>query len=160
MAVQVGDRVAITDLLVEYCHLVDAGHPELVAEAIFTADAVDDLGLGTWRGREEIGAGMTGIMARFAGTAHVLGNVRVEVTGDEARSRAYVTAWHWLAGAAPSAPADFAVLGAYLDDLRREPQGWRVARRRFRQVGASMVVMGRLPAFMHRVTPSGAEPAP
>ncbi|MCZ7526508.1 MAG: nuclear transport factor 2 family protein [Acidimicrobiia bacterium] len=145
------DRHAICELLAHYCFLVDSGYHDRLADEVYTADAVDDHGLGEWRGSDAIRRAFAETMARFEGTAHVLGNVHVELDGDRARSRAYVTAWHWLADRAEPGtirPADFVVLGAYLDDLRREPAGWRIARRRFRPVGPSVLAVGELPDFL------------
>lgn len=144
------DRVAIQELLVHYCFLLDSGRPERIADEIFCADGVDDHGLGEWRGREGLRAGFVKVMEGFAGTAHVLANLHVELAGDTARARSYVTAWHWLPGNASDRPADLVIVGAYLDDLRRDPQGWRVLRRRFRPVGPSVVGTGTLPAFLQR----------
>ena len=142
------DREAIRDLLAHYCFCLDAGQPARLADEVFTEDGVDDHGLGEWRGRNSIRAGFVEVMSRFEGTAHVLGNVRIDIDGDEARSSAYVSAWHWLAGGSRDRPADFLVVGVYLDRLRHEPTGWRIAYRRFRPLGPSVLAAGRLPAFL------------
>ena len=114
------DREAIRDLLAHYCFCLDAGQPARLADEVFTEDGVDDHGLGEWRGRNSIRTGFVEVMSRFEGTAHVLGNVRIDIDGDQARSSAYVSAWHWLAGGSRDRPADFLVVGVYLDRLRHE----------------------------------------
>lgn len=143
------DREQVGDVLVHYCFLLDTHEPARVADDVFTADAAVDYGVGPWRGCEEIAAAFVEMMAHFDGTAHVVTNVHVEVNGDRARSRAYVSAWHWLAGGGPSPrPADFLVIGAYLDDFRHVPEGWRIERRRFRPVGSSVLAVGELPDIL------------
>lgn len=145
---QLADREAIRELLAHYCFCIDSRQPERLVDEVFADDAVDDHGLGEWRGREGIRQAFDDVVARFAGTAHALGNIHIELDGDRAKSRAYVTAWHWLTSDPAVRPADFAVVGAYLDDLRRDPEGWRIVRRRFRPVGSSVLAVGELPDFL------------
>jgi ketosteroid isomerase-like protein len=136
-------------VLDHYCHCIDTGKPELLTDEVFAHDAVDDHHFAVWRGRDEIREAFTQIVGRFAGTAHVLGNTRVHVDGDTAHSRAYVTAWHWLPGGDEiRAPADFVVLGAYHDELRRDAPGWRIIHRRFRPLGRSALGAGTYPPFL------------
>jgi len=146
--VALADREAIGELLAHYCFCLDSRRPDRLVDEVFADDAVDDHGLGEWRGRVRIKEAFDDIMARFAGTAHVLGNIHIELAGDEARSRAYVTAWHWLSSEPANRPADFVVVGAYLDDLRRQSNGWRIIRRRFRPVGSSVLAVEELPDFL------------
>ncbi len=145
---ELADREAIRELLAHYCFLIDSCQPGRMVDEVFTDDAVDDHGLGQWRGREGINAAFDDILTRFAGTAHVLGNIHIELARDEAKSRAYVTAWHWLAPDPSIHPADFVVVGAYLDRLRRDSAGWRIVHRRFRPVGSSVLAVGELPEFL------------
>jgi hypothetical protein len=146
------DHDAIEDVLLRYCYLVDvAREPRRLGEEVFTADAVDNHGVGPWRGREEIGEKQAEVIARFSGTAHVLTNVRIEVDGDTAHSHSYVTAWHWLAESEAGAPADFVVVGTYVDDLQRTPEGWRISYRRFRPLGRAVLAIGELPAYLQPV---------
>jgi hypothetical protein len=148
---ELADREAIKDLLAHYCFLVDSKQSHLLTKEIFTPDAIDDHGLGEWRGWQEIGRAFADLMPRFESTAHVLGNIRVELDRDRARSRSYVTAWHWLARTADRGrfrPADFVALGIYLDEMRKESEGWRISRRRFRPLGPSSLGIGELPPWL------------
>ena len=149
------DRVAVGELLVHYCFLLDSRQWERLSDEVFAPDALDDHGLGEWRGADAIRDGFRNIMTRFAGTTHALSNSHIELDGDHARSRCYVSGWHWLASEVPSVtpalgPADFLVIGAYLDDLERRPEGWRIARRRFRPVGPGVLGVGEMPEFLSR----------
>lgn len=148
---ELDEREAIRDLLAHYCFLIDSSQSHLLTTEIFTPDAVDDHGMGEWRGSEEIGRAFAALMPRFEGTAHVLGNVRIELDGDRARTSAYVTAWHWLArtsGRGRIRPADFVAVGVYLDEMAKGPGGWRITRRRFRPLGPSSLGVGELPPWL------------
>ncbi len=148
------DRVEIGELLAHYCYLLDSRQWDRLSGEVFAPDALDDHGLGQWRGAAAITAGFRAVMAHFSGTMHSLSNPHLELEGDRARSRCYVTAWHWLDGDNQTAPAirpaDFLVIGAYLDDLERRPEGWRITQRRFRPVGEGVLGIGELPDFLAR----------
>ena len=113
----IADQLAIRTVLHRYCRYLDLRRPDVVAQEVYTADAVDD------RGREHVPTGHAEIEAMFRSalesleaTAHVLGSISVDVDGDGATSEAYVTAWHWMArpDASPlTRPADFALVAVY-----------------------------------------------
>jgi hypothetical protein len=143
------DRAEIEDLLHHYCWLVDAREPDRLLDEFYSADAVDDHGAVKLSGRDEIGHFMRTLMEWSEGHAHVLSNVVVELDGDEATARSYVTAWHWFATTADQGdhrPADYTCVGQYHDHLRREPQGWRVIDRRFATTAPGYVALGAFPA--------------
>jgi len=149
---QLGDRLAIEDLLVRYCTCVDEVDVERLVVEVFAEDGTDNHGLGIWRGRDELRAGFAALLDRFAGTMHQVANFDISIDGDTATSRCYVTAWHWLDRPEPSTPngppVDFLAIGAYHDHLRRTPDGWRITRRTMRPVGYSVNAIGTLPPFM------------
>lgn len=62
-------------------------------------------------------------------TQHLLGNHRVEVDGDEARSLTCARVHH--VGAGPMEGSFFECMGEYDDRWRRTPDGWKLARRAF-----------------------------
>lgn len=62
-------------------------------------------------------------------TQHLLGNHRVTVDGDTARSLSYGRVHH--AGAGPRAGASYECLGEYDDHWVRGPSGWLLRRRWF-----------------------------
>ncbi|MDP5181919.1 nuclear transport factor 2 family protein [Blastococcus sp. BMG 814] len=59
---------------------------------------------------------------------HLLGNVRVTVDGDTARSRAYGRVFHV---GVDDPRAFYECMGEYHDRWLRTPEGWRLIRRRF-----------------------------
>src|SRR6478736_6173133 len=62
---------------------------------LFTEDAVFSIGGQTRRGRQAIADGPLGDLAKYyQGTQHIMGNIYVDVHGDEAEVRAYVIAVH------------------------------------------------------------------
>lgn len=152
------ERQAIIDLLHHYCSCVDRQEIDRLADEVYTEDAVDDHGFGVWRGREQIRRAFASFMPRYAATAHVIGNARVEFDGDQASSTAYVTAWHWLADSGHD-EADFVMVGVYRDQLRRIADGWRISHRRFRRIGPAPAALGVLPDFLAR-TDQHAHPVP
>lgn len=62
-------------------------------------------------------------------TQHLLGNHRVSVVGDTARSFTYARVHH--VGAGPMAGSFYECLGDYDDSWVRGPDGWHIVRRTF-----------------------------
>ena len=62
-------------------------------------------------------------------TQHLLGNHRVTVNGDSARSLTYGRIHH--VGAGPMAGLSYECMGEYDDDWVRTDAGWRISRRWF-----------------------------
>ena len=124
MTLPAADRLAILDLVARYNHAVDSGDADARAET-FTADGVWDSETGgVIRGREAIREHARA-RAPFAHTwRHWTGSPVVEGGGDGARARQYLLL---LGVEGPLRPL---LIGAYEDTLRREPDGWRFARRR------------------------------
>ncbi|MFD6063940.1 nuclear transport factor 2 family protein [Rhodococcus wratislaviensis] len=60
-------------------------------------------------------------------TQHLLGNIRIEVDGDEARTRSYFRVFH--VGLGDRAGMTYECLGEYRDEWRRGSSGWLVAGR-------------------------------
>lgn len=147
------ERSEIEALLILYCTLVDRRDVDALVEEVFAEDAVDNHGLGVWQGRQGLHEGFSWVLSQFAGTVHQITNIVIQIDGEEATSRCYVSGWHWLPHAGEDRrpagrSADFVVVGAYDDLLERRPQGWRIVHRTFRQVGNSVVGAGTLPEFM------------
>ena len=148
MTEELRDKSEITDLLHHYCWLVDSREPDRLLDEFYAEDAFDDHGAVQLRGRDEIGNFMRKLMDWSQGHAHVLSNVHVEVDGDAATARSYVTAFHWFASTAGDGdhrPADYVCVGQYHDRLRRLPEGWRVAERRFATTAPGYVALGAFP---------------
>jgi hypothetical protein len=152
------DKERILELLIHYCDCMDAPEIMRAARDVYAPDAVDDHGMGIWKGSEEICRNLMSLRDRFEGTAHVLTNIHIELDGDSARSRSYVTAWHWVKktgqqeGGHPR-EADFCGVGVYKDELRRLSDGWRITRRIFRPMVPGTIGLGSLPEFLMRRQP-------
>jgi hypothetical protein len=97
-------------------------------DALIAAEATADFGTGTVSGR----AGMVALMRSFLDacgpTQHLLGNLSIDVEGDGARSRCYVSDLHL--GAAEKAALTFQTLGEYQDLWERRGSRWWLTQRR------------------------------
>ena len=88
------DIEAIKTLKARYCHLVDAGRWDQLAE-VWTEDATCDYGFfGSYAGRDEI---MNGFFRKLVASAssfngHMVHNPLIEVRGDSASGTWYLTA--------------------------------------------------------------------
>jgi ketosteroid isomerase-like protein len=126
-------RHEIADVLASYCELIDAYDIDAVAD-LFTQDCETDYGPGRGgpvNGRPAVHARIAAGQAEFRRTHHQLGQIRTVIDGTQAESVSYVTAWHerWDGGRAE-------VRLRYVDTLRLENDGWRIARRRVEVAGA------------------------
>jgi hypothetical protein len=129
VARELEDRIEIVALLDRYAEALDSRRWGLL-EQVFAPDV--DFDFGEWRARSLVEAVAT-IRTYLDGcgpTQHLLGNYRVEVDGDRARSRVYVRASHLGVGRA--AGKSYEMAGEYADELRRTSQGWRSSARRAR----------------------------
>jgi hypothetical protein len=122
MADEHADRHAIETGLDLYAAIIDAHEYERLEE-VFLRDAVLDYSSsGATPGPlEEVAAWIEKGLSLFARTAHMITNKIVTVNGDEAHSRALFFN--------PLVTEDgkvFFVGGAYVDQWRRTPLGWRI----------------------------------
>lgn len=145
------DRIAIRDMYTLYCWLCDNKDWERVGTDIFSADAEESHGDGmeTKHGGPVIAASFAAMGVGMAETAHYISNVTIDLKGDgTANAQAYIEGYHWTeetAAAGPARPADFIGVGIYMDELRKEPAGWRITRRRRRNLGPGPVGLGAVP---------------
>ncbi len=120
------DVIEIQQVLARYVIAIDTLQPELM-RACFTDDAVLDLsGVGAKTVDEYVKL-CTESLPGFSATQHHLGLPAIHVDGDRASSRCYFMAQHIKNEFKPSW---FMIGGWYEDDLIRQPQGWRIAKRR------------------------------
>jgi hypothetical protein len=96
-------------------------------DAIVMEDATADLGTGPLRGRAAIVAQMRSFLDACGPTQHLLGNALIDVDGDTAQSRIYVSDMHL--GSGERSRLTFSTLGDYHDRWRREGGVWRIAHR-------------------------------
>src|SRR5690606_1330937 len=98
-------------------------------QSAFWPDATDDHGTFSGNAYEFAKYLMTSLK-RLSATSHFLGNIHIELDGEEhARVESYVTAFHELANAPK--PAAAVLGGRYLDRFERRGGEWRIARRVF-----------------------------
>ena len=124
-AVDVGDRLAISDVLIRYATALDGRDWELLASC-FTDDATLDYDTSGTYGREAFVEHCKAGLARMKATQHCVTNHVISTDGDRAHSTSYVIAQHVREN-----DVTFTLGGAYSDDLVRVGTGWRIASRRF-----------------------------
>jgi ketosteroid isomerase-like protein len=121
------DEDAITRLLYAYCDAVDANRIDEIV-ALFTADAVFDLGYGrVYTGLAEL-ARVFGQLGLYRATSHDLSTVVIEFDDDTARCRSHNYAFHLRAD--DGAPVH--LWGRYYDVVVRAGGTWAIARRQLR----------------------------
>ena len=96
-------------------------------DSLLLPEATADLGMGTIAGRKEIVVFMRTFLDACGPTQHLLGNVLIEVDGDQASSRCYVSDMH--KGLAEKSHLSFSTLGDYHDSWRKAEGGWRLSHR-------------------------------
>jgi len=96
-------------------------------DALTDADMTADLGTGAVGSRSEMVAIIRSYLDDCGPTQHLVANVLIDVDGDTASSRAYVSDMHLGTGALEG--QFFRTLGDYQDEWRRSPHGWRMTRR-------------------------------
>lgn len=96
-------------------------------DAILTEDAVGDYGEGPMVGRAAIVATLRRYLDGCGVTQHLLGNLVVDLEGDAAVSRCYVSDMHL--GAGDKAHLTYVTLGDYHDRWRRIDGRWRMVER-------------------------------
>lgn len=123
------DRAAkqdIAEVLVRYATGVDTRDWELF-RTCFTADChVDYEGIAVWEDVDAITEYMTDVHADMGHTLHRMSNQAIVVDGDRATARSHVDAVLIAADGRGGLQA----IGFYEDDLVRQDDGWRIARRR------------------------------
>lgn len=127
---ELADRLALRALADRYARIPDDRDYALV-DRVFARDAVvigPDFRL---EGLEAIRRGMRSI-ERYVATQHCMGQQELEIEGDEARGQVYCVAYHVLETPEGAVRIDWGI--RYLDGYRREPGGWRIARRELRIV--------------------------
>ncbi len=124
------DVRAIEQLMVRYTHCIDANDPEGAA-ACYTEDGTG-IYWGVFKGRKEITARLTKILALFSATSHHLSNIKIELDGDQATAMSYVYAYH--RDAKTEEPIHY--WGRWVDRLVRLDDGWFLAEREVAGVGS------------------------
>lgn len=117
---------AIYRALVAFARAMDERDWDALTQ-LTTADITADLGAGELAGRAQLVANMRSFLDDCGPTQHLLGNVLIEVQGDTASSRAYVSDLH--KGTGELADRTFSTLGDYLDQWVCDRGEWRMCHR-------------------------------
>src|SRR4051812_46114578 len=129
------DRVEIEELLARYSTALDSRDWHLLS-TVFLPDATCDYGAG--RHPEGLGAitdFIRGTIGDLDATQHLVGNVVIDVRGDEATADCYLISQHIRKG---TAGGDHYFLGGrYSDRVVRTPAGWRISHRTLHRMWTS-----------------------
>ena len=118
------DRQDIHDVLMRYARGIDRRDFALVASC-YHPGANDDHG--RFKGPvEDFIPWVTETLQRFESTMHFLGNVLIELDGDQAHAETYCVAYHRLVGQDTDSIAGL----RYVDRFERRGGEWRIADRR------------------------------
>jgi hypothetical protein len=123
------DYFAILATLARYSTALDQRDWGLLEE-VFTDDLVYDAGEWITRSRAEYLERLRPYLEGCGPTQHLLGNTRIEIDGDTARSAVYVRAFH--VGTHELASTTYEMFGEYRDELVRRNEGWRSRHRTLR----------------------------
>jgi hypothetical protein len=125
---EISDRLEIEALLIRYTRAIDTGQWDRLDE-VFTPDAHIDYSAtgGITAAYPEIKTWLAKMLPIFPRRMHTLGQIDLQVTGDEASAAAY---FHNPMGMPQEEGPDHLVEfgGIYHHDLVRTPDGWRSRR--------------------------------
>jgi hypothetical protein len=123
------DRLAIIEVVGRYALAADSRDWSLLDQT-FTPDATGDFGQFQHTDRDGVRKMMRDHLDGCGPTQHLLGNYRIEVSGNRAVCTCLIRAFH--AGRAERAQITYELFGEYADRLIRTPAGWRIEHRTMR----------------------------
>ena len=119
------DRIAITDVLYRYASTIDRFDWHGL-RATLSDDLTAEYGnSGPVVGGDVVGAWIAEACADVVWQHHLLSVYHVDIDGDHAKALVYHTS-HQMFAAEPDAAK--LLVGRYHNELRREPDGWRISR--------------------------------
>lgn len=119
-------RREITDALQRYMRGQDRLDPALHVSA-FHDDAWVDCGLMNGTAQEFVDFAQA-FLAELESSQHMIGQVRIEMRGEEADGEVYFYAWHRISE--EGVPKDLSVAGRYVDLYTCQNGAWRISKRR------------------------------
>lgn len=125
-AVDLQTRQEIIDLLTRYTIALDTPDLELL-RTVYTDTTTDVHGFGSGKGVDWFIEFVRGGIERAKATQHFLGQSLIEIDGDTASGRTYVTAYH--VGRDEFEDQLYVASGWYVDVFTRTEDGWRIADR-------------------------------
>lgn len=123
---EISDRMEIESIMIDYCHAIDDADWDAL-DSVFTSDAtIDYTEMANFRGNlAEAKAWLPQAMSGLSKTQHIISTSQVRIEGDRAWARTVCTNPMVVRDT-----GDFFVVGLwYRDELRRTPDGWRIAHR-------------------------------
>lgn len=121
------DERAITRQLVRFARAMDDRDWETMT-AILAEDARGEFGTGWQEGRFAVMGLIRGYLEKCGATQHLLGNIVIDVTGDDAVTRTYIRDVHLNSDDDPA--TRMYTLGDYRDTWRRSKNGsWSLIER-------------------------------
>lgn len=119
-------RRDIHDAICRYMRGQDRLDRDLQRSA-FHDDAYDDCGLMAGSADAFVDFAQ-GFLADIEGSQHVIGQVQLDVRGDEASGEVYFFAWHRIRE--DGEPKDLMIAGRYVDEYACRNGEWRIVKRR------------------------------
>lgn len=111
-------------------------HDWAALDEVFAPDATAFYdGFGSVGSRADIVALVRSALERCGTTQHLLGNVVIDIDGDQATAACYLQAIHLGLGGYQG--QIMTVWGEYRDRLQRRPEGWRIVHRELAVLHAS-----------------------
>jgi ketosteroid isomerase-like protein len=117
----------VLNLLSDYCDRIDRYDIGGVVD-LFTDDGIYDFGFGRLYSGHAALRRLFRRVEVYAATSHHISNVHLVVAGDRAAVRSALYAYHVRSADG----SEVHVWGQYLDDLVRQGETWRIARRALR----------------------------
>lgn len=126
------DQREIAQLLATHSRALDRGEENLL-RSVYHPDAALDLGPGIFQGTvTDYVQWIMGVMQQVKASHTLIGNMRIDLRGDEAFGESYFTAHHRMDK--PTGREDLFLAGRYLDRFERRPAGgagiWKIAHRK------------------------------
>ena len=127
IAAEMADREAIRQCLYRYCRGIDRMDADLILSA-YWPDATDEHGNFAARTAQEFVDHAMPILQGMEQTSHFLGNILIEVDGNEAYVESYVQAFHRLRKPDGTRYENISS-SRFLDRMERRDDEWRIKRR-------------------------------
>jgi 3-phenylpropionate/cinnamic acid dioxygenase small subunit len=125
---EVEDRRQIETVLLRYAQACDEKDWDRFDE-VFIPSVKSSYSGTTMNDRVAIRERISGLLDNCGVTQHLIGNIQIDLDGDEASTFCKVRGWHQGVGAWDG--VFFEAFGHYDDHFLRTPQGWLIDRREF-----------------------------
>lgn len=127
IAAEFADRESIRDCLYRYCRGIDRLDTDLMLSA-YWPDATDEHGNFLVNSAQEFVDHAVPILQSMDLTTHFLGNILIDVQGDQAFVESYIQAFHRMSRA-DGTRYDHMSSSRFIDRMERRDGEWRILRR-------------------------------